>query len=60
MAGELWAYQMIDFRPGFFGLKYSQRLQAELNRLGRQGWELVIVAQGMPTRLVLKRQEAPR
>jgi hypothetical protein len=59
MANERWAYQVIDLKPGFFGLK-SADIQAELNRLGTQGWELASVMQGMPARLVLKRQEGSR
>jgi hypothetical protein len=59
MASDRWAYQVIDLKPGFLGLK-SASIQAELNRLGAQGWELVSMISGMPARLVLKRAEGQR
>ena len=53
---ERFAYQVLDLKAGFFGLK-PQRMQEELNRLGAQGWELVTSAQasGFRVRLILKR-----
>ncbi|HEX5756066.1 MAG TPA: DUF4177 domain-containing protein [Arenimonas sp.] len=55
MASERISYQVVDIKPGFFGIK-SQQLQDELNRLGQQGWELIAVQpMGLNTRLFLKK-----
>jgi hypothetical protein len=57
MHSQRFAYQVVEIKGGFWGLK-PQRLQDELNRLGAQGWELVSVLQSNPlhsVRLFLKR-----
>jgi hypothetical protein len=57
MANERWTYQVIDIKPKFLGLR-SADIQAELNRLGLQGWELVSAQQtGIGCRLYLKRAQ---
>jgi hypothetical protein len=57
MANERWAYQVIDIKAKFWGMRGAD-VQAELNRLGLQGWELVAVQPfGMATRLYLKRAQ---
>ena len=57
MANERWAYQVIDIKPKFLGIRTAD-VQAELNRLGLQGWELVAVqATGIATRLYFKRAQ---
>jgi hypothetical protein len=56
MVNERYAYQVLDMKASFWGLK-SEKVQEELNRLGAQGWELVTAAQanGFGLRLILKR-----
>lgn len=57
LASERFTYQVIDIKPGFFGLK-APSVQDELNRLGQQGWELVAVQPaGMVTRLFMKKAQ---
>jgi hypothetical protein len=56
MANERWAYQVIELKPGFMGLK-SADMQAELNRLGAQGWELVGTIPGHRMRFIFKRAQ---
>jgi hypothetical protein len=57
-----WQYHVVDLKPGLSGMFKSlqprDELQAALDRLGQQGWELVQMTPGgagSPTRLVLKR-----
>lgn len=56
MANERYAYQVLDLKAGFWGIR-SEKVQEELNRLGGQGWELVtaVQANGFGLRLILKR-----
>lgn len=55
MAERRFGYHVAEIKPGFFGIKPEQ-LQAELNRLGAQGWELVQVQMhGMTLRAIFKR-----
>jgi hypothetical protein len=56
MAGERFSYQVVTVKPRVFSERQAEDIQAELNRLGAQGWELVAVqATGAGTRLYLKR-----
>jgi len=36
-----WRYLVTIVKPGFFGTIKEEHLQAELDRQGNQGWELV-------------------
>ena len=57
MANDRWTYQVIDIKPRLFG-NTAELVQAELNRVGLQGWELVTVTQpnhAHPIRLFLKK-----
>jgi hypothetical protein len=55
MAERRWNYHVAEIKPGLFGIR-SEQLQAELNRLGTQGWELVQVQMmGMTLRAFFKR-----
>jgi len=57
MANERWTYQVIDIKLRLFG-NTTELVQAELNRVGLQGWELVSVTQPnnvQPIRLFLKK-----
>ncbi len=59
MANERWTYQVVEVKPRLFGVR-PEDVQAELNRLGAQGWELVSVTQPgamHPVRLYLKRTQ---
>lgn len=53
-----WIYKVVDVSYKLFGGKVAERAQAELDKLGAQGWELVSVTQSQATdglRLFLKR-----
>ena len=57
MASDRWSYQIVEIKPRLFG-KTAELIQAELNRVGAQGWELVTVTQlnyAHPIRLFLKK-----
>lgn len=55
MAERRWSYHVAEIKPGLFGIK-TEQVQAELNRLGTQGWELVqLQMMGMTLRAVFKR-----
>lgn len=41
-----WDYQVIEIKPDIFGSIKPDKMQAELKRLGAQGWELVSTHQG--------------
>ena len=52
-----WQNKVVEMPFKMFG-KLTDRVQAELDRLGAQGWELVSVVQASPadsTRLYLKK-----
>ncbi|MFD0740352.1 DUF4177 domain-containing protein [Lysobacter koreensis] len=56
---QRWAYKVVDIPYKLFGDKLTVRAQAELDKLGAQGWELVSVLQGPAgehLRLFLKRE----
>jgi hypothetical protein len=57
MAHDRWSYQVIDVKARFLGPN-SADIQAELNRQGQHGWELVHLQHiGTTVRLVLKRPQ---
>lgn len=43
-----WQYKVVEVSYKMFGGKLSERAQAELDKLGAQGWELVAVVQPNP------------
>lgn len=54
-----WQYQVIEFKPSLMGAFQSAEVEAELNTLGTQGWELVSFTPAMPLNhmvAVLKRE----
>lgn len=54
-----WQYKVLEIKPKLFGEGTTERTQAELDKLGAQGWELVSTVQSHATetlRLFLKRQ----
>jgi hypothetical protein len=55
-----WTYQVVEIKPSFLGRQKADKIQAELNRLGAQGWELVNITAPntlAPVTLVLKRPQ---
>jgi hypothetical protein len=57
MNAPRWSHQIVEVKPRFIGSN-KDAIQAELDRLGNQGWELVAATQGQkfePTRLFFKR-----
>ena len=40
-----WQYKVVELPYQMFGGKLGERAQAELDKLGAQGWELVAVEQ---------------
>jgi hypothetical protein len=58
MNASRWQYKVVELPNKIFGGKLTERLQAELDRFGAQGWELVSVVQAAPadvTRLFFKK-----
>lgn len=57
---QRWTYQVIELKPTFTGRITADTVQAELNRQGALGWELVQVVHSghalQPARLVFKRE----
>ncbi|GAB6197388.1 DUF4177 domain-containing protein [Lysobacter xanthus] len=54
-----WNYKVVELSFKMFGGKFVERVQAELDKLGAQGWELVSVVQASPadaTRLYFKKE----
>lgn len=54
-----WDYQVINFKPDVWGKPRPEDMQAELKRLGTQGWELVSMVHGsamLPVTAVFKRE----
>ncbi len=51
-ANERWQYKVLKVKPGFLGLDPAN-LQAELEKHGAQGWELVNAVQAHPMHAVL-------
>lgn len=53
-----WQYRVVEIKVHLFGDSMSERAQAELDKLGAQGWELVSTTHSHATdmlRLFLKR-----
>ena len=40
-----WSYKVVEVSFSLFGSKLSEKIQAELDKFGAQGWELVAVNQ---------------
>lgn len=56
-----WTYHVLEIVPRMIGPSVSERLLEELNRLGKDGWELVSIMPVTPfdhLRAVLKRPAA--
>ena len=54
-----WQYKIVDLPYRLFGDKLADRAQAELEKLGALGWELVSVVQSSPAdtlRMFLKKE----
>ena len=55
-----WTYQVVEIKPSFTGRVNAEAINAELNRQGGLGWELVQVlhnGHGLhPAKLVFKRE----
>ena len=54
-----WTYEVVELSPNMLGPSMTERLREELDRLGRQGWELVSANQVNPfdqVRLILKKE----
>lgn len=57
---ERWEYRVIDITAQIAG-RPGEKVEATLNELGQEGWELVSALRGNlmdPTRLYLKRRKA--
>ncbi|MBZ4039676.1 DUF4177 domain-containing protein [Novilysobacter selenitireducens] len=55
---ERWMYEVVEVKPGIMGGFKTEVMQEALNRMGRQGWELVnVVLTGpmMPALAVFKK-----
>lgn len=56
-----WTYQVIELKPGFMKRIDAGAIQAELNRQGPLGWELVQVVHSghglHPAQLVFKKEQ---
>lgn len=55
---QRWSYKVVEIPFKLFAGKLTDRVQAELDRLGAQGWELVSVVQASAAeavRLYLKK-----
>ena len=58
MNASRWQYKVVELPLKIFGGGLTERVQAELDKMGVQGWELVSVVQAAPadaTRLYFKR-----
>ena len=56
-----WQHKVVEIKYQLFGGKTHEHLQAELDKMGAQGWELVAVVQQGPmgmdsTRLFFKKE----
>jgi hypothetical protein len=54
---DRWKYLVTEVKPSFFGSVRNEALQAELDKLGAAGWELVHLTMQpfQAVKLVLKR-----
>lgn len=61
MANERWQHKVVEIKPRWTGNVATEDVQAELDRLGLHGWQLVNVVKGgthitgTHTQLYLKR-----
>jgi len=56
---QRWSHQIVEVKPRFLGAN-RESVQAELDRMGNQGWELVSATQGQkfqPIMLYFKRAQ---
>ena len=51
-ATQRWDYKTVDVKPGFFGARPEQ-VQDELDKHGKQGWELVSALSQSPRNNVM-------
>lgn len=59
MSGGRWQHKVVEIPYQLFGAKMSERVQAELDKWGAQGWQLVSVVQpaaAASLQLFLKRE----
>ncbi len=47
-----WNYKVVEVSFSLFGNKLSEKIQAELDKFGALGWELVAVNQSSPADVV--------
>jgi hypothetical protein len=55
---DKWNYKVVELGGGFFGIPKTEVIQAELDRHGGQGWELVnlvYIPGGRRHQLIFKR-----
>lgn len=55
-----WSHKVVEVSFSLFGSKLGEKIQAELDRFGAQGWELVAVNQSSATdvvRLYFKKEQ---
>ena len=45
MNAQRWSHQIVEVKPRLLGTN-KESIQAELDRMGNQGWELVSATQG--------------
>lgn len=55
-----WSYQVVEIKPSFTGRVTADTIQAELNKQGASGWELVQVVHSghglHPAKLIFKKE----
>ncbi|MFO7338701.1 MAG: DUF4177 domain-containing protein [Lysobacteraceae bacterium] len=49
MSTQQWRYLVVEVKTGLLGSFKVEQLQEELDRHGRQGWELVNIIHATPT-----------
>lgn len=56
-----WSYQVVEIKPGFTGRVNAEKIQAELNKHGASGWELVQVVHSghglHPAKLIFRKEQ---
>lgn len=52
-----WSYQVVQLKAGSWGQYKDEDIQAELNRMGAMGWELVNIVPLSPPMMVFKRPQ---
>lgn len=56
---ERWEYKVLEVKPKLFESSATNRLEEELNRLGRLGWEVATMHQASSLeaiRVILKKE----